>query len=374
MTAYGKTSGHDVTNPPPARFAQLVRLPAYAAVATLVVALAAVIGTWRIVHDQLQRAALARFEWRAAQTTVDLRNKLGACEEILRGASGLIAVTTAAADASVAQPAAAPLSASSVVPVSPDAWRRYVSHLDLDEKQPAVRALGYASATSDGVARLAGDIKSDSAPDTKTAADGSAPPSALVPVVLMYPQRSDAAPLAYDLGRDPSRRGALLRAADTGQPALIARPVAFDTRSDSNRPRFELYLPVYRSAKLPATKEARRADVAGFVVAHLDAEWLLGSLEVHERNIDMQVYSGSPASLLYATSDAVDNAPAPTLFSRTETLRFGGEPLTLIYMTDDRYLGFGDTVSTALVLALGVLASVFMAALVYLIARERPSE
>ncbi|QCP49660.1 hypothetical protein FAZ95_11035 [Trinickia violacea] len=370
MTAYGKTSGHDVPNPPPARFATLVRLPAFAAVATFIVALAAVIGTWRIVHDQLQRAALARFEWRAAQTTVDLRNKLGACEEILRGASGLIAVT---AVTSATPPVAAQLSASPAAPVSPDAWRRYVSHLDLDEKQPAVRALGYATATSDGVVRVAADIKSDSAPEAKAAADSSVSASALVPVTLMYPQRSEAAPLAYDLGRDPSRRSALLRAADTGQPALIAHPVAFDTRTDSRRPRFELYLPVYRSASLSATKEARRADVAGFVVAHLDAEWLLGSLEVHERNIDLQVYSGAPANLLYATSDALDNAPAQTLFSRTETLRFGGEPLTLIYTTDDRYLGFGDTVSTALVLVLGVLASVFMAALVYLIARERPT-
>lgn len=363
MTAYGKTSGHEVPNPPPARFATLARLPAFAAIATFVVAVAAVIGTWRIVHDQLQRAALARFEWRAAQTTVDLRNRLGVCEEILRGANGLIAV---AAVTSATQPAAAP--------VSPDAWRRYVSRLDLDEKQPAVRALGYATATSDGVVRIAGDIKSDSSPDAKAATESAASAGALVPVTLMYPQRSEAAPLAYDLGRDPSRRGALLRAADTGQPALIARPVAFDTRTDSNRPRFELYLPVYRSARLPATKEARRADVAGFVVAHLDAQWLLGSLEVHERNIDMQVYSGAPASALYSTSDTVDNAPAQPLFSRTETLRFGGEPLTLIYTTDDRYLGFGDTVSTTLVLALGVLASVFMAALVYLIARERPTQ
>ncbi|WP_206998385.1 CHASE domain-containing protein [Trinickia mobilis] len=363
MTVYEKTSGHDMPNPPPERSATLVRRPAFAAVITFIVALAAVIGAWRIVHDQLQRAALARFEWRAAQTTVELRNKLGACEEILRGASGLIAVT---------QPALPALSASSAAPVSPDAWRRYVSRLDLDEKQPALRALGYATAATDGVVGLAGDIKADSAPDAKVAADSSASASALVPVTLMYPQRSDAAPLAYDLGRDPSRRGALLRAADTGQPALIARPVAFDTRTDSNRPRFELYLPVYRSAHLAATKEARRADVAGFVVAHLDAGWLLGSLEVHERNIDLQMYAGSPANLLYATSDAVDNAPTHTLFSRTETLRFGGEPLTLIYTTDDRYLGSGDALSAALVLALGVLASFFMGALVFVIARDRP--
>ncbi|TKC87260.1 hypothetical protein FAZ69_18170 [Trinickia terrae] len=361
MTVHGNTPGHDIPNPPPARFALLFRLPAFAACVTFVIALAAVLGTWRIVHEQLQHGALARFEWRAAQTTVDLRNKLGACEEILRGASGLIAV---------AQAMTPPPDATGA-PLSRETWRSYVAHLDLDAKQPAVRALGYATAQAASMVRVASEIKADSMPDAKAVTGGSAPESALAPVTLMYPPRSDAAPLAYDLGRDPSRRGALLRAADTGQPALIARPIAFDTRADANRARFELYLPVYRSASLPATKEARRADIAGFVVAHLDADWLLSSLEVHERNIDLQAYAGSPASLLFTTSDAADGTPAQVLFNRTETLRFGGEPLTLIYTTGDRYLGAGDTLSTSVILALGVLASAFMAALVFLITRAR---
>lgn len=356
MNVYGKTSEPSPPELPPARFATSARLAAFLAGAIFIIVLVVVLGVWRTVDDQLQRAALSRFEWRAAQTTVDLRNRLGACEEILRGAGGLF---------DVAPLVASTPADSSAARVTADVWQRYVWSLELDQKQPAVRALGYAAAGADGVLRLAGDIKADGTPDDKSAK------SARVPVTLMVPARPGTAPLAYDLGSDPSRRGALLRASDTGHPALVARPAPFDARTDPDRARFELYLPVYRTAQVPKTKEARRASVTGFVIAYVDAEWLLASLDVHDRNIDWQVYSGgSPANLLYASSDEIGEPESP-LFSRTETLRVGGEPLTLIYTMDDRNLGTGDALASATILILGVLVSALTAVLVFLLVREQ---
>jgi CHASE1-domain containing sensor protein len=339
MAAHGKSSGHDVPNPQTGSGATLLRYPVCAAFATLIVALVAAIGLARLINDQLQHAAGGRFEWRAAHTTADLRRELIACEEVLRGASGLIAAAS---------------------PLPPDAWRQYVTRLSLDDKLSTVLALGYADAGTDGAARLA--------------ADTARPARPLAPLTLMYPSRPDAPPADYDVGRDPLRRAALLRAADTGQAALNALAAPFSVRPEGARVRFELYLPVYRSTSVPATREGRRAAVAGFIVAQIDAGRLLANLAVHERFLDMQVFAGMQGRLLYASNAAGDEtASDPPLFRRTETLRFGGEPLTLVYTTGDRYLGAGDDLSSNAVLALGVLVSVLLAAVVFLLVRARTS-
>jgi hypothetical protein len=339
MAAHGKSSGHDVPNPQPGPGATLHRYPVFAAFATLIVGVAAAIGLARLIHDQLQHAAEGRFEWRAAHTTADLRRELIACEEVLRGASGLIAAAS---------------------PLPPDAWRQYVTSLSLDDKLSAVLALGYADAGTDGAARLAAVTAPSARP--------------LAPLTLMYPSRPDAQPAGYDIGRDPSRRAALLRAADTGQAALNALAAPLNVRQAAARVRFELYLPVYRGTSVPATREGRRAAVVGFVVAQIDPGRLLGNLAVHERFIDLQVFAGVPGRLLYASHVVRDEtASEPPLFRRTETLLFGSEPLTLVYTTDDRHLGAGDDLSSNTVLALGVLVSALLAAMVFLLVRARTS-
>lgn len=297
-----------------------------------------------MVHDQALHTAHERFEQRAGHLTADLGNELATCESVLRGASGLLAASPA---------------------LTEDAWRNYVTRLDLEDTLPPVRTLGYADLAPSSMVRLA----EGSAAATRQAV----PTDRVAPIVLMAPQPPDAPPLQYDLGSDADRRAAMLLAADSGEIALNVRAAPFNATAGDIRPRLELYLPVYRTPVVPSTPETRRANVTGMLIAVLDSTRLFETLIAHERRIDLQVFAGTPRTSLYTSSDTADDKTSDQspLASKTDTLRFGGTTLTLVYTATERFLGIDDDYATTTVLTAGIAVAALLAGIAFTMARKR---
>ena len=95
------------------RIITLIRQPAFAAAGTFVVILATALGTWWLVREQSLQTARSQFEQRTAHITSDLQQELATCEYVLRSASGVFVVSPT---------------------VTPEAWRQYVTRLDIDRK------------------------------------------------------------------------------------------------------------------------------------------------------------------------------------------------------------------------------------------------
>jgi PAS domain S-box-containing protein len=321
-----------------------LRGPLLAAVATAIVFLVAAIVSSLIVRDHLLDVAQANFEMRVSHITSDVRRELQLCTQLLRGASGL--VVAQAQSGSDGKPTA-------------DAWDRYVARLDLDDTPPCVRTLGYADASP-----------------VATAANGDATPGPLAHGVVMWPPRGDGAD-GGDLGVGDATRAAMMRAANSGDVALAIRAQPRESTNEPEpaesqaRARVDLYLPVYRVAPPPVLVPARRAALMGFVVARLDTEYLFASIAAHEPRVEIRVASGQPPISLYPPGAALPVADRHARFQRIETLRFGGQALSLFYATNDPSLATSADFSSSAILSAGVAAALVTGAAVFVFMRKR---
>ncbi|MFL9913761.1 sensor histidine kinase [Paraburkholderia sp. RL17-337-BIB-A] len=326
----------------PMRVVPHERRPVLVAALTFAAVLVAALGAWRWAGEQSLRAANHRFEQNTAHITADLRREFATGEALLRGAGGLLSAAPA---------------------VDADAWRRYVAQLDLDETSSVVRALGYAEVDAAGVAHLTGG--------TGNMAGQAAAPQPVAPVTQMAPATVDAMPVGYDLAGAPASRMALLHAIDSGASALDADAAPFGDTGSNAHPRLYLYFPVYSDAGSPPTPQARRAGIRRLLVAALDTGRVFDNALARQRRIDLQVFSGTPAALLYSSAagndDLVETAP---VIRKTDTLRVGGVPITLSFTASGRYLRAEDEFAETTVLIAGVAAACLFSALAFLIARE----
>ncbi|TAM51279.1 MAG: PAS domain S-box protein [Paraburkholderia sp.] len=327
-----------------------LRAPLLAAALTGAIFLAAALVSALIVRDHLLDVAQANFDARAAHVTSDIRRELSLCSELLRGASGLI--VSQAQSSGDGKPSA-------------EVWDRYISRLDLDDTPPCVRTLGYADASPAAIAAAPG------------AANEGATTGPLAHSVLMWPPRGEAAD-GVDLGVSDATRAALMRAANSGDVAMSVRPLAREGASGTEpaesqtRARVDLYLPVYRVAPPPVLVPARRAALLGFVLARLDTEYLFASIAAHEPNMQMRVSAGQPPIALYPPGAAVSGQNARSqLFRHTDTLRVGGQPLSLDYATSDPALKDSANFSSSAILSAGFAAALITGAAVFVFMRKR---
>ena len=309
---------------PPGRLRSLSgrsREPLFAAaVAACLVFLITLVAT-SLVRQRLIDTAQERFEMTASRLTVDLHRELQMCTHIVRGASGFIG-------------------AQDTLP-NIDTWERYIAHLALDDAPPCVRTLGYANVSSRELA-------------TGTAAN----------VVLMWPRRPDGTG-QLQIDTRPDTLAALQRAADSGQVALSIHASQRDDDIDSadraQRARVDMYLPVYRNTPAPISASARRAELAGFVFAQVDTEYLFASVAARSPRVDMRVAAGTPAVSLYPPAASLTDPPAlsdpSARFRHTDKLRFGGQVITVGYATDDPLLSAPLGFATGAFIASGLLAA-----------------
>jgi PAS domain S-box-containing protein len=322
-----------------------LRAPMFAAAATAVIFLIAAVIAALVVREHLLDVAQANFETRVSHVTSDVRRELQLCTQLLRGASGLV----------VAQAQSGGDGAPSA-----DSWDRYVARLDLDDTPPCVRTLGYADASP-----------------LASAANGNAAPGPLAHGVVMWPPRGEGAD-GGELGVSDVTRAAMMRAANSGDVALAIRAQPRETANEPEptenqaRARVDLYLPVYRVAPPPVLAPARRAALMGFVVARLDTEYLFASIAAHEPRMELRVAAGQPPISLYPPGAALPRQnDRPSRFQRTETLRFGGQALSLFYATSDPSLATSADFSSSAILSAGFAAALITGAAVFVFVRKR---
>ncbi|WP_175951901.1 PAS domain-containing sensor histidine kinase [Burkholderia sp. BCC0405] len=274
----------------PARYATL------AALLALALGLAASLAGARLLQNQAQEAAQARFVRSATLATADLRRSLLGAAAVLRGARGF---ATALA-----------------VPQSGDAWRRYLASLDLDGLQSPVRSLG----------RIEPSVADD----------------------------------------NQATRRALQRAAETGKVALAANAIQDSADAPTARTALTLYLPIDANAEDGASSGPPHARASGYVYAALDPERLVDP-SVLDR-LRMDITADNPAAPVYSGGfGGDDGSSARDLLTRTDSLTFGGTPLSLHYSAPR-----ADTAGAATaVRAAGIALSLILAALVRTAAARR---
>jgi len=203
---------------------------------------------WFVIERGRHEEARQQFERRTETAAAAVRARLLTYEQLVRAGAARIASDTQ---------------------VTATGWRQFIGHLQLDERFPGIRSIGYAQLTP--------------APDGEAAA----------PVLYVEPAAArHAVAVGEDLHADPARHAALARARATGEPAITGRVQLAGAGTAATAPGFLMFVPVFAPGSEGAPPRERAGAAAGYVFGAFRMQELLqgildqGVLQV----IDMRIY------------------------------------------------------------------------------------
>jgi PAS domain S-box-containing protein len=235
-------------------------------------------------------------------------------------------------------------------------------------------ALGFVQRVSpEDVERFVAAQHADGAPDFSVAPPGSEEdrfPDEFI-VKFIEPTSTNRGVLGQDIGSDPSCRRAAEQAMETGEPVLTA-PIAL-IRDGQPLPGVLYLLPVYAGRAVPRTPAERRRGIFGWVYAPLVIDEVLSEIGVTANGlVDLELYLGRETtreSLLYDCGKDAHSLPSAPRFAGMlqgrSTLVVGGQEWTLWFGTTPAFDSAYGRAPAVLVAAVGSVASVLLALLVW---------
>lgn len=211
-----------------------------------------------------------------------------------------------------------------------DDLRAYLTQLGLSEKYPEIEAVGYAASAPGHLETLAVSL-------------------------------SEGKEVAAATPASAAHGEAMQRARDTGLPALTA-PLASEQSPAGEARTLALYVPVYTTALVPQTVEARQASLGGYLYLTCSLAQLMrsaGALNV-EGALGLYDRGAGGSELIFVTATAPESADLAT------SLETGGRRWDLVFTAAP-----AASVGAQLVLAFGTIASVLLAGLAFLNALVR---
>lgn len=282
-----------------------------------------------------------RFEGHVRRTKRDISARMDTYIALLRGTSGLFAANN---DVSLLR------------------FRAYINQLDLGRAYEGVQGIGFSQRVKPEerealVRRLRSEVAREFTITPTYERDEYH--------VIVYLEPLDGrnrAALGYDMFTDETRRFAMEQARDSGEPRASGIVTLMQEIDDNPQPGFLLYMPVYERSITPATVEARRAALRGFVYSPFRATDLLqGLFSDRQSYVDFRIYDGdarNKAALLYQSSKEWDEGRSKR--SKTETLTVAGRQWQLVFQPRPELDVASGRIFTTYVVVSGVLGSLIL--------------
>jgi signal transduction histidine kinase len=297
---------------------------------------------WYISRKHLVEKNRNRFEYRVHDIQSAIQSRMLAYEQVLRSGVGFF------------------YSADTVTSIE---WKKYVQTLELEKLYPGIQGLGYtARLTPNEVGQLEKNIRSTTYPDFRVWPDESR--DEYFAIVYLEPsnQRNLRA-LGFDMYTEEKRRKAMLRARETGQPALSEMVTLVQETSEDLQKGCLLYLPVYdRSARLE-TPEQRRAALRGFVYSPFRINDLMkGILGFIREEIEFEIYDGNKidTSGLFYTSHEYNPGKDKAPHSTSRVIQVAGHDWTLVFTSRKPFISNFETNQPNIIAIAGILVNLFI--------------
>jgi len=215
--------------------------------------------------------------------------------------------------------------------VTPEEFRTFVGQFDVRHEYRGVQGIGFARRVRQAELDAFVTRWRTVADSTFQIRNPDPPRPEYFPIVMLEPLdvRNERA-IGYDMYADSVRREAMARARDTGRPIVSGRVVLVQEDPGDSLPGFLVYLPVYETVVPPATVEARRASLLGFVYAPFRAPDLFAELDsLGTAPVAMAVYDGARVDRERLLHDGTRRADADPSYERTDSLVVFGRRWTL---------------------------------------------
>jgi len=245
--------------------------------------------------------------------------------------------------------------------ISPKEFAAFVATIDVPRNYPGMRGLGFSLRVPEGqLDAVEADQRRSGRKNFRIYPSGAGEQHA---IVLLEPEDSrNRIAFGFNMHSEPTRREAMDRARDTGQPALSGRVRLVQEGPQGSQPGILMYFPVYRGGD-PGNATARRQQLVGFVYSPFRAGDLISSVADVEPGLSISVYDGRALDterLLYSNTP---ERHAPEARGRTVRLEFQGRPWLIQYFTTPQFTQSSAVGLVAYIPVVGLLLSLLLGAL-----------
>ena len=227
---------------------------------------------WDLARESQQRRIRDDFSMHTARATLDIRQRLRAYEQVLRGGTALFGAFGSA---------------------SRTQRRSYVESLNIAESLPGTDGVGFVRLiTNEGKPAHLVAMRAEGFTNYDIRPGGIR--NVYAPVVYLEPFGDRNARLTgYDMFTEPHRRTAMEIARDQGTATISGQAKWTQETDQKEQTGVLMYLPVYRGGASPATIDARRAALTGYVYAPIRIDSLIsGVLDPQIDGIDLEIFDG----------------------------------------------------------------------------------
>ncbi|QOY61766.1 CHASE domain-containing protein [Lysobacter sp. H21R4] len=317
------------------------------ALGVLVASLTLVVVLWKMAYDRELRTSEETFISQTQDAADLLRQRMVNFELVAGGGISLFA--------SVARP-------------TPDQWFGYVDGMELHRRFPSVAGLGFTGYLRQSrLDELQEEWHQAGWGDLKVRPNLGG--DRLAVVLYLEPRTPEnLAVIGFDMFSDPVRRQAMEQAMSSGEPTLSGPvPLVQGDGQHSSDTGLLLYRPVYRGPEAPATPEARRESILGWVYVPFWVEDFVSEV-LPERDLSFtidDITDGAPERIFSrrpesAKPPAFSNAVEFENYGRRWRVQFESAPLAK---------AAPRLSSLQSILSLGLLASLLMYAIAWMLAR-----
>jgi PAS domain S-box-containing protein len=262
------------------------------------------------------------------------------------------------------------------VEVDRNEWRTFVDNMRLPQNYPGMLAVGFVQVVpaAEKDAHVA-KVRNDGQPGYKIHPEGARDSYSSVVFIEPLEDRNRRA-LGYDMLTEPTRRVAMERARDSGEPAISGKLVLIQDAASSQQYGVALYVPLYRQGAPVTSVEQRRAALTGYVYAPIRmTNFMRSTLGEQTSGLNIEVFDAARVGLenvdnrLYNHENkyGLDNLDYKPQYTRAAALNIAGHNLVVRYSSLPTYSG--DVTLKALpgfILFVGLLLSFLITAIVFL--------
>ncbi len=295
------------------------------------------------------------FQYQAQEITARIQKRMESYEQVLRGVRGLFQAS---------------------YEVERREFKNYVASLQLEELAPGIQGVGFSLivAPQDKEYHVA-TVRREGFPDYSIRPEGARDLYSAIVYLEPFSGRNLKA-FGYDMLSEPVRREAMELARDTGLASLSGKVRLVQEDQQHVQAGVLLYLPIYRNTAPSHTQENRRANILGWAYSPFRMDDLMmGILESHPANFDLEIFDCNciqTDALLYDSDQILSSAKVlPSLFQYRKPITIAGHTWTLVIDSTLQFESQVDSEKPQLLLCSGLMISLFISWLVWLLAHGR---
>lgn len=312
---------------------------------------------WHLARGLTMERAHDRFAFRIKTIESALRERLRACEFLLRSGAGLFAASEEVTRAE---------------------WRKYVTELQFDKYYQGFQGLGCSKRIlpSEKKAHIR-QIREEGFPNYDIHPDGERPEYTSIIFLEPFDWRNQRA-FGYDMFSEPTRKEAMVKARDTGLAAVSGKVTLLQETDKDVQAGFLMYLPVYRKGEVPETTEQRREALTGYVYSPFRMNDFMRGILIEKREyVELQIFDGDEPlkdALIYPGGDMeslISHSGHQHLFTHQSIVEYAGRRWLLVFTPSPYFEEIIDTKPVNALLLLGIIVSLLLFAVVLSLTKSR---